>query len=526
METLPQDIVDHIVSYLLPKDFYKPRKPYAKRKRPSQPLAPLATLSHRLQAAVERLTFRHIKVTSEELAEFGRLFTPARRGLLSNLIFTVILPPYDDAATLRAESPEERAANDRAYTKAIQSLFQFLGSWEKDDLRIVGSLLILSINHPESPSDFPWPSRVAPWGRGHVNEHEQTCIHEGRYLHSYINLLHPESLPVLHRVRKLEMVQPEDRYGHRNVYPKVPIVLASKMANLEAIKICVDDDEKRFPHLRRRNRDEAAHAIRELSLPELKSVDMTFFSRRYRNERVSLPMLHEPGAPDPISSAICDLSLNLVDLEVTGVFDLSVLQPLQGLSETTWPRLKFLDVNIHASTPSGGWYFTHRHATSISTYTTLLPMMPYHESNLHQEQFSFDNEAEYASMIPNDVFRGKASDEALVPFIEAFADALSVMPKLTSAAFNCLLEDDSFDGDPGWFNITFFAPCGGAKKHPPKMQCPNCNRTDTRQLITMFLGWEPSEELAERLRRIQDAFHTEPMIEKDMIAFLKEHDMD
>ncbi|KAL6404312.1 hypothetical protein AUP68_13699 [Ilyonectria robusta] len=522
METLPQDLIDQIVSYLLPENF-KPKGSYDKRGKPALPIAPLAALSRRLRASVERLTFKYIKINSDELAEFGQLLTPARRSLLVGLTFTVILPSYDAAAGLRAESPAERAANDESYTQAIKSLCQTLKRWETEDPESIVCRMALTINHPESPSDRPWPSEVAPWSPGSGTEDE--CIHEGRYLHSYIDLMHPEELPVLNRVKHLNMLRPEATYAHRNVYPKVPMLLASKMPNLESVKFGMDDDEKRFPDIRKRNRDEAAHAIRQLSLPALKSADFHFFLRRYRNESVSPPVLLDPGIPDPLSSAFCEFSHNLVNLDLTGVFDISLLRPLQGLSETSWPRLRFLDIDFHATTPSGGWYFTSREGCPVpSSYSGVPPDPQYNYSNLHEEQFSFRREADYAFLTPVEVFRARVKDETLVPLIEAYADALSVMPKITSAVFNCQLEDRSFDdGEPGWFSIAFFAPCVNAKKNGPKQVCTNCNRTATRQLVTSLLGWVPGEELAAKLRGIKDAYSKAPMVEMDIVEYIEEN---
>ena len=517
LESLPQDIIDDIVSYLLP-DGFKPEEPCDKRKKPSPPLAPLATVSRRLRAAVERLTFKYIEINSETLEDFERIFTAERRPLLKILTFTAILPSYDEAASMRAETPTERAANDESYSRSVQALFRILHSWEVEDPKINDSRMILVINHPESPSDSSWPLKLS----------QTQYNYETRYFHSYIEFLHLDKLAVLHRVKGLVMVEPGERYGYRNVCPKIPILLASHMPNLESIRVTMDDNEERFPDLRKRNRDEAAQAIRELSLPKLTRAYLTFFHRKYRDETASPPVLHPPG-PDPLSSAICQLSLNLVDLEVSGILDISLLQPLQGLNDTSWPSLKYLFIEIQATAPSGAWYFTGRDWTPSSAATQInnFPTSQYTLSTLHEEELNFSREMEYAHLSPYHAFRNRVNEETFVPFIEAYADALFVMPKLRSASLNCELvaEPDGDDDEGfGWFNISFFAPCSSAQKHPPKTTCPKCGRAATRQLITRYLGWVPSEKLAAKLRSIQDTFSKEPMVEKDMDAFMMEHE--
>ncbi|KAK1459930.1 hypothetical protein CMEL01_02929 [Colletotrichum melonis] len=522
METLPQELVDDIVSYLLPQQ--RPEatlKPYDTRMRPIWPIAPIATVSRRLQAAVEKATFRSLKITSDEFPKFIELLTPARRYHLISLIVTITLPPYDDAASHRAESPEERLINDKCYSSGIRTLFQILRGWEDEDAKTISCPLALFINHPESPSDTPWPTKYVPWGEMYP---EEDGIYEGRFLHSFIELRECQLLPDLARIKQLTMIQPEERYGYRNTYPKVPILLASKMPNLERFKLFMNDDEKRFDEIRINNRNEAAQAIRELSLPLLRKAEFEFFQRRYRNERAMPPALHELGAPDPLSSAICAFSQNLVDLSVTGSFDDSLLRPTQGLSKTSWPNLRFLDVNMHATSPSGTWYFKkadgspdHRPYTHSSNTNNA-------HSDLHNEEFSFVEEAAYACMTPVEVFRCKPDDAYIVPFIDAYANALKVMPTLTSAALNFQLEYEAEEDEPSWMCIAYFAPCRTAPKHPPRLLCPKCDRGVTRQLVKLYLDWEPSEELAAKLRAIGDEVYEAPMVEKTMAQFMDQHE--
>ncbi|EFQ34829.1 uncharacterized protein GLRG_09973 [Colletotrichum graminicola M1.001] len=294
------------------------------------------------------------------------------------------------------------------------------------------------------------------------------------------------------------------------------------MPSLKSVKLSMDDDEKRFPDIRMRHRDEAAQAIRALSLPALTSVDLDFFLRRQRNERAQPPVLHNTGVPDPLSSSIFELSLNLVDLTVEGVFDGSLLRPIERLSTTSWPNMKFLEINLCITTPSGGWYFTKHDEVPFQPLYMPQSQIKTTHSDLHLEKFNFLKEAGYAYLDPVHVFRSKADDAELTPFIEAYAEALSMMPKLKSAALTVQLEDH-IEGEPGWFCIAYFSPCKSAHDHPPRLICPRCNRGVTRQLVTSLLGWEPNEKLADKLRRTGAKFCTEPMVEKTMDEFRSYH---
>ncbi|KAK1954683.1 hypothetical protein LY78DRAFT_686761 [Colletotrichum sublineola] len=302
------------------------------------------------------------------------------------------------------------------------------------------------------------------------------------------------------------------------------------MPSLQSVKLSMDDGEKRFPDIGVRHRNEVAQAIKEVSLPALTKVDFDFFLRRQRNERAQPPVLHKTGTPDPLSSAIFEFSLNLVTLKVEGVFDDSLLRPIGRLGTTSWPNMKFLDINLHITTPSGGWYFTKRDEIPPQPLYTYQTQNKTAHSDLHLEKFNFLEEASYATLDPIHVFRSKADDATLTPFVEAYADALLMMPKLNSAALTVQLEDH-IEGEPGWFCIAYFAPCKSANDHPPRLICPRCNRGATRQLVTWLLGWEPNEKLADKestykLRRAGAESYAEPMVEKTMAEFMSDYDVE
>ncbi|CAI6040017.1 unnamed protein product [Clonostachys chloroleuca] len=538
MDTLPHEVIEHIISFLVPNLVEPLREPYEKPSRSSPEtklLTPVATASRRMQAAVERWSFRHIRINSDELPEFSKLFTPSRRSSLASLTFTVILPSYDADAAIRAESPEERAANDKAYTEAIHSLFNLLSQWETEDPNLPRRLS-LDINHPESPSDRPWPSKYAPWNANSVTD--WSTIHEGRYLHSYISLHRPETLPVLQRVKRLSMLRPEERYAYRNTRPTVPVYLAMKLPNLEEFNFSVDDDEKRFPRIRKQNREDVAKLMQGLSLPSLRRADFDFTLRRFRDELATPPALHEQGATDVLSSTVYNFALshNLMDLTLTGVFDITLLRPLETMSETPWPSLQFFDIHLHINTPAGGWYFIPRpaeaHAYAHMAANNIHANPPGvgegaegDQSNLHNEIFSFVQEARYSHLTPVRVFRGEVSKSTMVPFVNAYADALTQMPRLKSSMLGCQIEDDTYDGEPGWFTFAYFAPCGNARKDPETKVCPNCRRGTTRELVTWLLGWTPSEALMDKFRSLQVDTYPEPLVEKDMATYLRDRGM-
>lgn len=452
--------------------------------------------------SIERLTFRHVRLSSDELSTFRQIFKDStasssassynqgarqqqhrRRHLLKSLTLDIILPSYSRSASKRIETLAERRANDVAYTTAIQELFQILKTWEVEDPSlVVGSGgrgrngLKLCINHPLSRSDRPY-SLEGEWDTSSLAESSDNddssddssstrlSIHEGRYFHHHIDLLSPSTLPELNSIGELVMKQPSGRWGFRMTYPKVPYLLAHKMPRLEAFDIDVSDNEKRFPELRRRNRLELAEVMARLELPRLKRAGMMFFQMRWRDQRVVPPVLltvaGEGGKEvDPLSCAIRRLAGDgLTDLTVTGVVDQSLFRDCADRSggagtSTDWKNMRRLEINFYETTPSGQWYFTGRpprdalpaqfHPDLWNDETEMVAM-DVTELGQGGEQFSFAREAGLAGMEPRTVFRSTPCAETMDPLVDAFAEATAGMPHLKSAMLNCTTDVAEFN---------------------------------------------------------------------------------
>lgn len=551
MDRLPQEIYDHIVSYLAPCNL-RLKNPYDRKQKKSiqtspylhsstsststsassstsslstiftpssstrsncdehaTRLAPLAIISRKWQRSIERLTFRHIRLCSDELSNFQQILTDStapsstypysqearqqqhrRRHLLKSLTLDIILPPYSRSASKRIETLAERQANDMAYTAAIQELFRILKMWEVEDPSLVVRSrgrsrkgLKLCINHPLSRSDKPyslegeWDNRSSLAGSDDDVESDESSsstrlsIHEGRYFHHHIDLLSPSTLPELNSIGELVMKQPAGRWGFRMTYPKVPYLLAHKMPRLEALDIDVSDNEKRFPELRRRNRLELAAVMQGLELPRLKRAEMLFFQMRWRDQRVVPPVLltmaGEGGKEvDPLSCAIRRLAgQGLTDLTVTGVVDQSLFRDCaagenngsgNAGASTNWKKMRRLEINFYETTPAGEWYFTGRppHDALQPQFHPELwnnneaePIIARDVTELGQgfEQFSFAREAGLAGMEPRTVFRSTPCAETMTPLVDAFAEATAGMPNLKSAMLNCTTDVAEFN---------------------------------------------------------------------------------
>lgn len=131
MDTLPQELVTHIASFL---EREEPDLDYYANQKAVYKLSPYAMLSRKWQLAIESRTFRCLRLQSTELPSFNHCFTqqPHRRHLLSVLRYEVVLPNYTDNGCAKFETKEDMQRNDQAFTHAIHALLRFLRIWQDD----------------------------------------------------------------------------------------------------------------------------------------------------------------------------------------------------------------------------------------------------------------------------------------------------------------------------------------------------------------------------------------------------------
>lgn len=515
MDRLPQELIEAIVSYIFSDDDGQlssgndgddEDEGYAAPHKPAISTAPLAVISRAWQAAVERRTFRSIRVDSDELSHFQAAFVPARRGFLTKLVLTVILPPYDGIGRTKKETLKDKQANNKAYSDAIHSTFRILHGWEADRHADPSHRIKLFINHPVSRSDVQWHE-------GRPMKGPEGQIYEGRYFHSYIDLFGAEELPQLNQVSNLVMRMPKHQLGHRMVYPKVPVELASKMPNLCSIALDVNDNERRFVQRRYDQRVALAERLQALSLPSLQTADLNFFYSPPEDHHFMPPMLSPSPDHDLLSSACHAFSQGLRELTLNGVLGASLFRPLAGLKDVAWPNLQQMDIHFHQVTPQGDWYFTGEPTRQRPRGS---PQLDAPEQDDDEEEFDFDREYQITGVHPSCQYRHTPDDAVISPFVEAFADAVSSMPQLRIATLHSTLLANS--QDESWFVIAYIGPCTR-----PEVCQGKCYRLRQRNLVTDTQGWSPSDALMSKLRNMGSRFHDAELVEESMHAFLKRH---
>lgn len=244
LEFLPE-LIALILSFLDPED-----------------LINCATVSKSWQLAVERCTFRTIHLKSTELDRFRDIFVFGhRRAALAVLNYYIILPTYSVHQCAKFETKKDKRLNNEALMEGLRRVFSLLHSWQGQELTAQDNTLpafketrsITFKLNAYSPIDVGWREDVyiqeqryqstSLGGRPDLLEH--------RYEHSYLRALEVAELPELLRVTSFHAVE---LCHDRRIEGSSLANIAEKLPNLEEIVWAVNDDEKRYPGIRRQHR--------------------------------------------------------------------------------------------------------------------------------------------------------------------------------------------------------------------------------------------------------------------------------
>ena len=230
---LPPEIIGRII-WFLQSGRSDSWKPFAQ-----ESLVPYVTISRVWQAEVERKTFSRINLTRDYLAAAAEILTPIRRLLVREVHVDVILPSYDDAASLKEETEEEEERNNTIFAHDVRDTLQLLAQWE-EPCRIHLAFDVFSHSDPArngQPDD-----RLSPRAKRRA---------QGALLYSFFEIRNScLRLPrVDHRlpaivccVKSLTIPQTRE-YGPeaRRIDPAAACLIASRCSNLRALDIRVHD---------------------------------------------------------------------------------------------------------------------------------------------------------------------------------------------------------------------------------------------------------------------------------------------
>lgn len=458
--------------------------------------------------------------------------------------FIVVLPPYSEDAACLFEKKSDREVNDEAFSSAFHRLFHIMSTWSPRETQRDG--VHLSLEDIYSPSDPDEPNRISDRGN--------------RHKYSYICLRKAGDLPLVPAISAFD-IRPPRHPQQRRLAPKTGLELLARMPMVCWAAMELPDTEDRYPAIRRRNRGDLASVLRINSLPN--SLD----------ETLSLYLDSHPGAnqtwhpanllasddqPDPVSSALWEASSKLNKLKqliITGTIDPSLLWPAPLTTRASsiphidplpfWQNITRLRINFDLRTPSGEWYFRAPDGIDIHEYPFLrqdpelelgtpvdrdvleTELPPGYDeadpdANVLAVELDWHSYVLNSGQAPLWTFRLVPEDRLLLPLIEAWARAVSQMPRVTTATLSTTLKLPVAEVGTGcrygWY-LRYFSPCqcstcstgivreGEQKSH--------CSRLKTRALVFRTLAWRPNEALLELLKGIGSRYHGGGLEQRD-----------
>ncbi|KAI1639122.1 hypothetical protein F4809DRAFT_596709 [Biscogniauxia mediterranea] len=454
MSPFPQEIVDHIVSFL-------PQIPRTKvfessSERKARKFFPrCAAVSRQFQLAVEPRTFRSLTISNDkyELQKFRAIVDSRRFSYILELRYSIALPRGKQVIYWAFEQLDEQAVNNKTFTLAMKHLFQVLKPQGK-----TAKGMILCINNIDSPSDAFLKNSLS------YRRHQRSRIRL---------LMKPEDLPLLPSVSRL-VLSPTVHL----LQPRMLIDIASRLPELTAIDLTFDAREFIYLGLPVSDRKLLADAIREHSeaLKQVREVRLIMDADGGPiNQLINLPPCFCTLGYDPLGSALRRWSRGLEFLNLQGSFDRTLFWP--DIREAEWYRyhlelkhskLKYLYVKLERYTPSGWWYFM---PTSSSDYgypvedddQSLFP--PLHSQSMDEVLLNVDiwwgTDPKY---IPRDhrYLRTVPHDETIEPLVESWARTLRWMPAIEVAALSFADQNTGESGqtpygDDNWM-ILYRAP--------------------------------------------------------------------
>ncbi|KAF2440214.1 hypothetical protein P171DRAFT_435980 [Karstenula rhodostoma CBS 690.94] len=531
MDNLPQEIIDHISSYL---DRYD--------------LRATLTVNSRFQASAERYSGAYERFDLDEdsadkflLTFSGRHFRHLRRIVFVTTLVTNDVPPNhrwldprdvdeDDPRPCR-ESKETLQEYDESFTKQIRFLFDTLNTLER------------SVGDTYAPGNISL-SILTP-----IMEVDPTiyCPHRA-YVSWRVHLLNPGGLPALNSIRRLQLQNgaeftpfKEPVITLRKIDLRILLDLSYKLPNLEHLACGIGGDEWPTPlshevasHLchvyqgpRRDSRHGFAKNFNPTCLPtRLRELALNFIHpfqhTEYVDQRIAMPDLTAPSLYDPFSTSLRIASYQLRRMRLTAVVDETLFWPTDGSDPPTWPCLEVLDVCFHMMSPSGEWYFKglrEPEEGQIRGYELEERAYPPLETTNDDEYWCDRAEEVNWDDSSHAQFRIIPDDEAISPFLEAFAKAAARMPQLAYAALWCPLcfstQPDGMGGisdyllspipdhdRPGLINLVW-----GIAYTKPRQKAfstrPGKDNATQRQ-IWWLVGnrWQPNPQLYKLFRKI------------------------
>ncbi|KAI4598726.1 hypothetical protein KJ359_002618 [Pestalotiopsis sp. 9143b] len=525
MNKLPQEIIDNIVSFLPDgpdqEQVLGDRRPYR---------APYATISNSFCRAVERRSFEHIEITSDDLQAFEQYLSPPRQPGLRALFFSVTLPAIDQTQARRFERPAETEAASQVFSRDVKRLFQVLSS-----LQCLRGLRLCIMGVAHAPASTK---------KGVFGAEDEDDLRQYRCLRTRLNLTNANEL---HRIRGIS----ELSFGvwQRLLAPAVQLDLAARVEGLQVLGMRLDAFEMRYPGFLRDSRKYLADSFnirsRETSTVFEARIDLSLDGGAAVQTK-PMPCLTYPEGYDLLGASLRHWSQRLNNFRAHGVFDESLFWPHaqeDAASTPEWPRLEVFNVHLERHTPSGWWCFMPKGNTAYGTHPRDPATDPNDQppesyqvvgSEMDVEQDDWDMQDWDMQDIPDafideeeewNVYNGQYAEDAdkcvrnvpneetMQPLFEAWAKALGNMRSLRQARLCFRIETDLSDSDDedekdlcmvDW-EVVYEAPDFADIYRLWWGELNDRERSSRRLIFHNTKGWRPDKGTMDILQRVGES---------------------
>ncbi|KAI0014326.1 hypothetical protein F4779DRAFT_5588 [Xylariaceae sp. FL0662B] len=344
MNKLPLELHDRIVQFV---GRYANEPPWVHWTLPKA-LPAIAAVSRNFQQAVERLTFRNLRVSTSpsDLDAFRRTLTPQRQRNLRRLAVHLCVDDPLPCTTSGTEQPrkfatdEERRAINESTTTQLREFFNILAGW-----RLSGPSVTLVVDGPRSfreTLDVP-----------------DEAYFRFSMLDVSSDLTDFQPLPMVKQL----YVNPMSCHLH----PHLVVCLTAKMPNVSHVSwdlsTCYTINSWGLYHYMPRIwRDGLVQSIESTTLPpSVEKFSFNMFVPGTSSFQILPNFIGSSSSPDPVSSALRKLTKDCTEVYIEGSIHPLLFDPfaVPGTAPheaaPAWKKVTRLEVKVSTYGPDGEW---------------------------------------------------------------------------------------------------------------------------------------------------------------------------
>ncbi|XXH00829.1 hypothetical protein Hte_007180 [Hypoxylon texense] len=514
MNKLPLELHDRIVQLVGRRVGEESLPPWEHRTLPFA-LPAIAAVSRNFQRAVERLTFRDLKISTspEDLDVFRRTLTPQRQRNLQRLTVHLWVDNPPSRTTpgtnhRKFATEEERRAINETTTTQLRELFNILAAWH--------------LPRPSLTLEVAGPSRTT------------ATFYNDYFRFSMLDVsTDMVDFPPLPMVKQLYVYS-----SSIHLHPHLVVFLTAKMPNASHVdwnlSTCHTTGWGLYDYMSQTWRDGLARSIESITLPpSVERFSFNMFVPGTGRFQILPNFIGSSSSPDPVSLALRKLTKNCTEVSIEGSIHASLFDPpaVPGTAPheaaPAWENLTRLEVKASMCGPDGKWLFKldpgdddgmepdplpedvdfgHPPPGYGATEPELEEAEAYYDE--HQEDIA---PATMDGLVPQDAgdyLRTEVDDGPMNGLLAAFARGCGrrSTPRLRAAVF----QSEFFNPENWPFQVACFAageaaPAGWDAEFAGGQEGEGEGEEEHRDVWRVFFhtdGWRPAEETLEAFRWI------------------------